>query len=403
MLADKISRLSGQVHDELIQNILPFWMNNAVDQTNGGFFGQIDGYGKVVDRADKGGIVNARILWTFSAAFNKLRNPGYLRMAEISKDFALKYFFDEQYEGTYWKITFDGKPSDPKKQIYSQAFFMYALAEYYRISGDKNCLDTAVSLFHLIENKSFDTKLNGYFEAYSREWELLEDLRLSAKDANEKKTTNTHLHILEAYTNLLHVWNNKELEEKLRNLVNIFLDRIIDPVSHHMLLFFDEQWHPRSSLISYGHDIEASWLIYEAALALNDKTLINKAKPLCIDLAKASLEGLQDDGSMIYEKDDAEGIYDTDRHWWPQAETLVGLVNLYELTRDDQYMEKAIKCWEYIADHLVDHQNGEWYWSVKNGKPNLAEDKAGFWKCPYHNARACLEVMKRCERILKKV
>jgi mannobiose 2-epimerase len=199
---------------------------------------------------------------------------------------------------------------------------------------------------------------------------------------------------------MFRVWKNNETEAKLRNLVNLFLDRIIDPVSHHLLLFFDEHWHSRSSLISYGHDIEASWLIYEGARALEDNELIKKAKERCIELALASLEGLQADGSLMYEKDDSEGIFDTERHWWPQAETVVGLINLYELTGDDQYLQQAIRCWEYIAANLTDHQNGEWYWSIKNGKPNLAEDKAGFWKCPYHNARMCLEVMTRCKQLI---
>jgi mannobiose 2-epimerase len=396
------SRLRNEAQYELTRNILPFWMDKAVDKESGGFYGQINGYGQVIKNADKGGIVNARILWTFSAAYNKTGNLEYLKMAKKSKDYVLANFFDEIFEGTYWKITYDGKPADTKKQIYSQAFFIYALSEYYRASGDKQCLDKAISLYHLIENKSFDKKLNGYFEAFSREWKLLEDLRLSNKDANEKKTTNTHLHILEAYANLYRIWKDEELGRKLSNLVNIFLDRIIDPVTHHMLLFFDESWNSKSSLVSYGHDIEASWLVYDAALALDDKKLIEKAKPLCIALGVAALEGLQDDGSLIYEKDEKEGIHDMDRHWWPQAETVVGLLNLFELSGNKQHFLQALDCWDYITQKLVDHENGEWYWSIKStGEPNLTEDKAGFWKCPYHNARACIEAMSRCEKMIQ--
>jgi mannobiose 2-epimerase len=386
---------------ELERDILPFWMDKVVDKDFGGFLGQIDGYGKVVKGAEKGGILNSRILWTFSAAFNQLRNHEYNQMADYSKNYSLAHFFDETYGGTYWKISFDGKPSDTKKQIYSQAFFIYALAENFKATGDRICLDKAISLYNLIEGKSFDKDLNGYLEAYSRDWKLLDDLRLSDKDANEKKTTNTHLHILEAYTTLYRVWKDKELGDKLKNLVHLFLEKIIDPVSHHLQLFFDEHWNSRSSLISYGHDIEASWLLYEAAKVLEDTDLIEKVKSSCIALAIASLEGLQDDGSLIYEKDDAEGKTDMDRHWWPQAETVVGLINLYELTRNDLHLAQAIKCWEYITKNLIDHKNGEWFWSIKaDGTPNLVENKTGFWKCPYHNARACLEVMSRCERMM---
>jgi mannobiose 2-epimerase len=397
----EISRLHAEMQSELVRNILPFWMNKTADNEFGGFYGQINGIGQVIKGAEKGGIVNSRILWTFSAAANQLKNNEYRQMAVRSKNYLLAHFFDEDHGGTYWKITYDGKPADTKKQIYSQAFFIYALSEYFKLTGDSICLDKAASLYQLIEDKSFDKDLNGYFEAYSRDWKLLDDLRLSDKDANEKKTTNTHLHILEAYTNLYRVWHNKELGDKLKNLVNIFLDKIIDPVSHHLQLFFNEHWHSRSSLISYGHDIEASWLLIEAARVLEDKDLIEKTKTSCIALAIASLEGLQDDSSLIYEKDEPEGKIDMDRHWWPQAETVVGLINLYELTQNDHHLAQAINCWEYITKNLVDPENGEWFWSIKNGKPNLAEDKAGFWKCPYHNARACLEVMSRCERIMK--
>jgi mannobiose 2-epimerase len=392
-----------QMGRELTSNILPFWMTHAVDLENGGFFGKIDGIGRVIEDADKGGVLNARILWTFSASYNSLGNKEYLAMAERSKEYSICYFFDKKYKGTYWRIAFDGKVSDSKKQIYSQAFFIYGLSEYYKATRDNKVLEKCWELFRLIEEKSFDLKQNGYLEAFSREWDLLEDLRLSNKDANEKKTTNTHLHILEAYTNLYMVTKNPEIAERLRNLVNLFLDKIVDRNSKHLLLFFDESWNSKSTLISYGHDIEASWLLYEAAKILSDGELLKKARPLCIELAKASLEGLQPDGSMIYEKDDAAGIFDTDRHWWPQAETIIGLLNLAELTGDDQYLQKAIKCWNYISNNLIDHNKGEWYWSIRNGKPNLEDDKAGFWKCPYHNARACLEIMKRAEKLLNEL
>ncbi|MBN2812847.1 MAG: AGE family epimerase/isomerase [Bacteroidales bacterium] len=388
-------KMKDEMRDELTRNILPFWMHKTIDSESGGFVGQIDGRGNVVKGAPKGGVLNARILWTFSAAFNTLSDPACMNMANYSMNYSLNHFFDNEYEGTYWKIGYNGNPTDTKKQIYSQAFFIYALSEYFKATGDEQSLIKAIDLFRLIEEKSFDNRLNGYFEAYSRDWQLLDDLRLSDKDANEKKTTNTHLHILEAYTNLYRVWKDKQLEEKLMNLTNLFLDRIIDPVSHHLLLFFDEEWHSRSKLISYGHDIEASWLVYEAATALNNKQLIAKAKDSCTLLAKASLEGLQPDGSLIYERDDSEGIFDTDRHWWPQAETVVGLVNLYGMTADETWLKQAAQCWDYISNNLIDKENGEWYWSIRNGKPNLGEDKAGFWKCPYHNARACLEIIKR--------
>jgi mannobiose 2-epimerase len=400
-MTSELYKFCSDMQSELTRNILPFWINQMVDNEYGGFYGRINGQGQLVKGAEKGGILNARILWTFSSAYYHFKDHVYRQSAERARNYALSVFFDEKFEGTYWTVTHDGKPLDTKKQIYSQAFFVYALAEYYRATADRICLDKAISLFHLIEEKSFDTQRNGYFEAYSREWNLLEDLRLSSKDVNEKKTTNTHLHILEAYTNLYRVWKDHLLGRQLRNLIVIFLEKIIDPQTHHMRLFFDEEWNSRSRLISYGHDIEASWLIYEAARVLDDDDLLESAKSACVSLALASLEGFQEDGSMIYEKDPETGHTDLERHWWPQAEAIVGLVNLYGLTGHDVYLMQAIRCWDYISNNLIDREKGEWFWSIyPDGTPNLTQDKAGFWKCPYHNGRACLEIMSRIEKIL---
>jgi cellobiose epimerase len=394
-------KLGDSAHNELTGNILRFWMTRMTDEKHGGFYGRINGKAQLVENEDKGGILNARILWSFSSAFNHLGDIKYKEMASRAKDYILAHFFDPVFGGTYWTVDFKGEPADTKKQIYSQAFFIYALVEYYIASGDKECLEKAISLFHLIEEKSFDTLKNGYLEAFSRDWNLLEDLRLSARDDNEKKTTNTHLHILEAYTSLYKVWKDEELAVKLRNLTNVFTDKIIDPVSNHLKLFFDEDWNSKSALISYGHDIEASWLIYEAAAALEDQELLRTVQNSCIELGVASLEGLQPDGSLIYEKDGAKGHVDSDRHWWPQAEAVVGLLNLYEMTARETYLDQAVRCWQYIENHIVDHQHGEWFWSIKaDGSVNTVDDKAGFWKCPYHNTRACLEIMHRTEKLV---
>jgi mannobiose 2-epimerase len=315
-------------------------------------------------------------------------------MADRAKQYIMAHFFDAEYGGTYWTVSFDGKPVDTKKQIYSQAFFIYAFTEHYRATGDNSSLDTAIELFRIIEKYSFDKDLNGYFEAYSRDWILLDDLRLSAKDENEKKTMNTHLHILEAYTNLFRVWKDAQLEKQLRNLILIFTEKIVNRQSHHLDLFFDEYWTSKAEIVSYGHDIEASWLIDEAARVLGDNGLLAEVQKICIKIAEAACEGLQPDGSMVYEL--SKGHLETDRHWWVQAEAVVGFLNVYELTKNPEWLSKAQNCWNFISEKLVDRSEGEWFWSVKaDGTINRADDKAGFWKCPYHNSRMCLEVMTR--------
>lgn len=393
----QIQQFKSEVRDELLHNILPFWSKKMADEKNGGFYGQVNGNDQIIHETDKGGILNARILWTFSSVYLQEKNQLYLEMANRAKKYVMAHFFDAEYGGTYWTVSFDGKPVDTKKQIYSQAFFIYAFTEHYRASGDESSLNTAIELFRLIENHSFDPELNGYFEAYSRDWILLEDLRLSEKDENEKKTMNTHLHILEAYTNLYRVWKDERLEVQLRNLIMIFIEKIVNQTTKHLNLFFDENWNTKSSIVSYGHDVEASWLIDEAAGILGDQVLLARVQQICFGVAVAACEGLQPDGSLVYEL--GKSHLDTDRHWWVQSEAVVGFLNAWKLSGNQEWLDKALKSWKYIAENLVDRTGGEWFWSISDSSiPNRKGDKAGFWKCPYHNSRMCLEVMMRTER-----
>jgi mannobiose 2-epimerase len=390
--------LKAEVKAELTGNILPFWSQKMIDTDNGGFYGQIDGNNQIINTADKGGILNARILWSFSSAYLQEKNPLYLEMANRAKAYILEHFFDAEFGGTYWSISYDGKPSDTKKQIYSQAFFIYAFSEHYRASGDESSLQKAIELFRIIEKYSFDPELNGYFEAYSRDWQLLEDLRLSDKDANEKKTMNTHLHILEAYANLFRVWEDDELASQLRNLILIFTEKIVNQETKHLNLFFDENWNSKFDIDSYGHDIEASWLIDEAARILGDSELLADVQKTCIQIAVAACDGLHTNGGLMYERNNATGHLEKDFHWWVQAEAVVGFLNAYELTANKEWQDKALKSWKFIQKNLIDTQDGEWFWSIsEDGTINRKDDKAGFWKCPYHNSRMCLEVMMREE------
>jgi cellobiose epimerase len=396
MVQSKLAQLKSEVRDELVDNILPFWMTKMIDSGNGGFYGRIDGKGHVYNDADKGCVLNARILWTFSSAYRILKKPGYLETAERSKDYLLEHFFDSEFGGVFWLLDHKGEMKDGKKQIYAQAFAIYGLTEYYRITNDKTCLEKAIGLFRLIEKYSYDDKLEGYFEAFSREWGVLDDLRLSLKDANEKKTMNTHLHILEAYTNLYRIWKDDLLKQQLKRLICVFTDKIVNSQTFNLNMFFDEEWNDKTDIISYGHNIESSWLIYEAAIVLGDEEIIERTKKICLRIAEASREGIMADGSMIYENFFRSGHVDSDRHWWVQAETVLGFLNAYSLSGQDEYLEISLAAWKFISAHLIDRQNGEWYWSVdKNLQPNLKEDKAGFWKCPYHDSRMCLEIIEK--------
>ena len=391
-----IKSMRKEMEAELIGNILPFWMNRMKDEVNGGFYGRITGTGILMPEAEKGAILNARILWTFSAAYRLLGNEEYLTTATRAKRIIIDRFYDKEFGGIYWSLDYKGNPLDTKKQIYAIGFAIYGLSEYHRATGDKEALDYAIRLFEDIERYSFDSVKNGYCEALTRGWSELADMRLSDKDENECKTMNTHLHILEPYTNLYRVWKNDSLKSQLCNLIEIFIDKILNAETGHLELFFDEDWNSKYRIVSYGHDIEASWLIHEAALVLGDEALLEKVEPLVEFIAAAADEGLASDGAMAYETFLTKQRTDTDRHWRVQAENIVGHSNLYQHFDDEVALQKAFRCWEFIKKNLIDNRNGEWYWSIyADGMVNTDDDKAGFWKCPYHNGRMCMEIMER--------
>lgn len=391
-----ISQMQQEMRTVLEDNILPFWINRMIDTTNGGFYGRITGMDQLEPQAEKGAILNARILWTFSSAYRLLKKPEYLETATRAKQTIIDSFYDKDFGGIYWSLDYKGRALDTKKQIYALGFTIYGLSEYYRATSDEEALTYAIRLFESIEQYSFDSVKNGYCEALTRQWDEIADMRLSDKDENERKTMNTHLHILEPYTNLYRVWKSEHLEKQLRNLIELFIDKILNVETGHLRLFFDDDWVSKSHIVSYGHDIEASWLIHEAALVLGDKTLLAKVEPLVEYIAAAADEGLMPDGSMIYETFLHKSRTDFDRHWWVQAENIIGHINLYQYFEDEVALRKAFLCWEFVKKNLIDYKNGEWYWSLRaDGTVNKDDDKAGFWKCPYHNGRMCMELMER--------
>lgn len=394
-----IETLLEEVKVDLVENILPYWMNTMVDTNHGGFFGRRNGYDELIANADKSVILNTRILWTFSHASRVLqdskRKREYVSIANRAYEYLTIHFIDEENGGLYWMVNFQGQPVYTKKQVYAQAFGIYSFSEYYLATGSKEALDNAIHLFTLLEKHSHDKVFGGYFEAFDRDWNLLDDLRLSDKDKNESKTMNTHLHVLEAYTNLFRCWKDAMLEHQLKKLIVRFIETIINK-NKHLQLFFDEQWNVKSTIISFGHDIEASWLLLEAAEVLGDKTLIKEIETLSLQLVDAVCkEGINANGALVNEVHE-NGMVDTDIHWWPQAEALVGFYSAYQITNDPAYLDKITTLWFFIKTHQIDNEKGEWHWRLKNdATPVRSEDKAGPWKCPYHNGRACMELISR--------
>ncbi|MDR6783814.1 mannobiose 2-epimerase [Pedobacter africanus] len=368
-----------------LSGILDWWMTYTVDQEHGGFYGKVDNDNIADTQAEKGLVLNARILYTFSSAYSLNGKKAYLTIAQRAFDYLITHFLDTEYGGFYWAVDFTGKPSASKKQVYGQAFVIYALAEYIKIAPNEKALDLAKNTFELLEQYSFDPVNTGYVEALSRTWEALEDLRLSDKDRNEKKSMNTHLHVIEAYTNLYTVWPDNKLKQAIKKLLSNFKDHIIDKSSYHLQLFFAENWEVRSNTFSFGHDIEAAWLLLESATVLKDEGEIRAFQKLALQLTEAAAEGLAEDG----------GLWEEEAHWWPQAEAMVGFLNAWQNSADIRYFQQSVQSWSFIKRHLK-NDKGEWHWGVhRDYTPMAGEDKAGFWKCPYHNGRACIEIIKR--------
>ncbi|HEY0778559.1 MAG TPA: AGE family epimerase/isomerase [Gemmatirosa sp.] len=392
-----LAALAAPMARELREGILPYWLARAVDVDRGGFVGLIDGNDVADPDAPKGAILNARILWTFAAASRVLGDDAYRVAAARAARYVRECLFDPVHGGVYWMLNADGSARDARKHVYAQAFAIYALSEHHRATGDAESLAAAVSLFRLVERHAHDALHGGYEEAFTREWVRLDDVRLSDEDADERKSMNTHLHVLEAYANLYRVWPDALLRARLGEVVELFATRIVDAATGHLRLFFDADWTPRSTTVSYGHDIEASWLLLEAAEVHGDPALRARVRPACLALATAVRDEAYDTaaGGIFYEAHLGRPV-ETFKEWWVQAEAIVGFVDAWRETGDASFARAARGTWAFTDRHLVDHVHGEWFRrTTRDGTRVAGFEKVGPWKCSYHNARACLVVMAR--------
>jgi mannobiose 2-epimerase len=389
-----------RIESDLLGNILPFWIRHAANRESRSVVGSLTNDLRVLPAAERGALLTSRILWTYSAAYVRYRKAEYLEMAHLAYDDLRLHFKDAAHGGFWWSIAADGGVLRDRKQVYGQAFAVYALTEYHAASGLPAPLEEAIATYRLIE-KHAKARHGGYLEAFGRAWNPIEDMRLSEVDMNEPKSQNTHLHVMEAYTRLLVAWPDPALREALHTLVETMLGRIVDPRTGHLGLFFAEDWTPRSDRISYGHDIEAAWLLRRAAGVLGDPALSARIDALAIQIADATLaEGVDSDGG-IFNQGSPGGLTDTNKEWWNQAEAVVGFLDAYQLSGRKAYLEAAFRTWDFIEGHLIDRANGEWIRGVtRDHRPLDGELKVSFWKCPYHNGRTGLEATERLREIL---
>ena len=390
-----MQQLQKKVKKEVMDHILPFWMQ-LKDEKYGGFYGMVN-YDLQIDKNSvKGGIATARLLWSFSAAYRVLKKTVYLDLAKHAYQFLTEKIYDKEYGGLYWMVDHQGEPVDTRKHIYAQSFGIYGLSEYYRVTKDLKALALAKKLYLIIEKQGYDFKNNAYLEEFTRKWDFKPNEMLSENNVLADLTMNTHLHVLEAYTNLYRVWPEESLRVCIIRLLKIFINQIYNPKIKHLQVFFDSQWNSLIDLQSYGHDIEASWLIDEAmqVIGWEHSDFLDMIKEIADCIITCAV---MEDGSLINEKEGDQ--IDFTRIWWVQSEALVGFLNIYERTGQQRFFCHVQRLWDYIEKNFIDQRKGgEWFWSIEaDGRPTpraIVEP----WKTPYHNTRACLELIERLEK-----
>lgn len=399
---DLLLELSKEFADEL-HNIGDWWLDHSICQSSGGFYGEIDHYGNPRPDANKGLVLNARILWFFSELAMSNPDPRYTAAADRAYDYLQSKFYDPVFGGYWWELDSQGEVVQRRKQVYGQAFVIYAYSSYYLLNKKQAVLDHSLATFKLLQTHSIDPKFGGFWEAFAEDWSPIQDFRLSEKDLNFPKTMNTHLHVLEAYTNLHRVVGSPETARALRYSLDIFVDKIFDHEVRHLKMFLDAQWQNYSPAYSYGHDIEASWLLWEAAEVLGDTDLKLRTREISLDLACCCLsEAVTSSGALLDEKEIKSGDVAVDFPWWVQAEALVGFVNAFELSKKDEYLKTVLRSWSVIKSTILDKEYGEWCWfarSAEEANNTPLTYKAGAWKAPYHNGRAMLEMTRRLKFI----
>lgn len=397
MKAKTAQTLRQRMEAELRGDILPWWMEHAIDLENGGFIGALTNDLQANNEEVRSLVLCARMLWTYSLAFQQYGDPAYRQMADHAYTYLTGPFLDREHGGMFWWLNRQGKPVNDRKQTYGQAFAIYGLSEYYRATGNLEAMDLAQQLFAHLEAHAADPIHGGYVEGCARDWTALADMRLSEKEPfNCPKSMNTLLHVIEGYTGLMRSWTHPQLEAALANLLKVFMDHVIDPRTHFTRLFFEMDWTSLSETISYGHDIETSWLLVEAAEVLGDEALLERARANAVQMAEAVLaQGLDTDGSVFHEGEPG-AITDPSKHWWCQAEGIVGFYNAHQISGDEKFLRAAMRIWDFIEAYMIDRTYGEWFKILdERNQPLPGQVKAGPWEDPYHHARACMEIVRR--------
>ena len=380
-----------EIKEHLVNDLIPFWQG-LKDEENGGFYGYLSYDLKLDKKSVKGCILNSRILWFFSNAYMVLGDPSLLESAAYAYQFLKEHCVDDEFGGVFWSLTYDGKPEDTTKHTYNQAFSIYALASYYDASKNPEALEIAWKLYDLVESKCKDEY--GYLEAFTRSFEPEENDKLSENGVIAEKTMNTLLHVFEAYTELYRVTKEEKVAKQIRFMMDIIKDKVFNKEIGRQEVFFDRTWNTLIDLYSYGHDIETAWLVDRGLEVLDDEAYTNMLSPITKIITENIYNRAYIDHSLVNESEN--GVVDTTRVWWVQAEAVVGFLNGYQKQGDKKFLDASVDIWNYIKKYFIDKRNGsEWFWSVKEDHTPDEKPIVEPWKCPYHNGRMCFEVLRR--------
>ena len=380
-----------EIKEHLVNDLIPFWQG-LKDEENGGFYGYLSYDLKLDKKAVKGCILNSRILWFFSNAYMVLGDPSLLESAAHAYQFLKEHCVDDKFGGVFWSLTYDGKPEDTTKHTYNQAFSIYALASYYDASKNPEALEIAWKLYDLVESKCKDEY--GYLEAFTRSFEPEENDKLSENGVIAEKTMNTLLHVFEAYTELYRVTKEEKVASQIRFMMDIIKNKVFNKEIGRQEVFFDKTWNTLIDLYSYGHDIETAWLVDRGLEVLGDEAYTNMLSPITKIITENIYNRAYIDHSLVNESEN--GVVDTTRVWWVQAEAVVGFLNGYQKQGDRKFLDASVDIWNYIKKYFIDKRNGsEWFWSVKEDHRPDEKPIVEPWKCPYHNGRMCFEVLRR--------
>jgi mannobiose 2-epimerase len=394
--AKERTEYAAELKDQLVEKIMPYWYDTAIDQKYGGYLLSDDAARKAPPATEKQLVTQSRMIWGFSHAHLKGLKDGkrdYLKAAAQGYRFLLEHFLDRQNGGYFWATDVPGKPVDQRKLVYGESFVIYGLVEYYRASGDKAALGHAMELYHVLQKRAHDPKYGGWVEHFQRDWTPIVDPGAQViVEVSGRKSANTHLHLMEALTELYDATRDravrKSLEEALRINCTYFYPEEAGKAAFHR--HFD--WQPateRSSAgLSYGHNVEFAWLMIRAEQVLGRKP---SWAHFDAELDHALKYGYDHVRGGLYSRGfDDQPATDTDKVWWVEAEMMAALTVGLKHQENPAYSEALDRLLPFILTYQANPSDGIWLDTVTaEGRPKVTA-KAHNWKANYHDVRAML-------------